>query len=329
MITASMETATHERLRRAAVQAVETWPGIEAVVLFGSRARGTAHPRSDWDVAILSRATVEEERAACALLAGLGRVIPLVVPPAAIRRYRDHGMRLEAAIARQGRLLAGAWVRPDCLKEGLEVEPMELKEGLDTTTMDIENAIGTLCSAAEDGTAYVPNAVELSQQAAEGIAKSVIAGFGLSPATVHDLDALATQLEEAYRGRRQGEEDRKLFAGLIRELDGNTLAAHTARYSRQPVEMPERTVDRLVGTLRLQISWIRYYAERLPEAEPAVREVGRQIARTARRLGRREGFERLTPTLQAATAAWGDDGESIASRGATVRALKHPSPGDA
>ena len=42
---------------------------------------------------------------------------------------------------------------------------------------------------------YVPKVVEESQQAAEALAKTVIVGFGLSPATVHDLDALATHLK--------------------------------------------------------------------------------------------------------------------------------------
>ena len=66
----AMKPTTREQLRRAAVQAVETCPGIEAVVLFGSRARGTARTRSDWDVAVLSRANAVAERKARALPAG-------------------------------------------------------------------------------------------------------------------------------------------------------------------------------------------------------------------------------------------------------------------
>ena len=44
-----MTTTTRARLRRTAVEAVGSIPGIEAVVLYGSRARGTARAASDWD----------------------------------------------------------------------------------------------------------------------------------------------------------------------------------------------------------------------------------------------------------------------------------------
>ena len=46
-----MKTATHTSLRRTAAEAVDSLPGIEAVVLYGSRARGTARETSDWDIA--------------------------------------------------------------------------------------------------------------------------------------------------------------------------------------------------------------------------------------------------------------------------------------
>ena len=59
-----MTTTTHARLQRTAVDAVRSIPGIEAVVLFGSRTRGTARQASDWDIAVLSRAAPEDERAA-------------------------------------------------------------------------------------------------------------------------------------------------------------------------------------------------------------------------------------------------------------------------
>ena len=44
-----MET-TLERLRERAEEVVRRAPTIEAVVLFGSRARGTSGPGSDWDI---------------------------------------------------------------------------------------------------------------------------------------------------------------------------------------------------------------------------------------------------------------------------------------
>ena len=48
-----MTATTHARLRRTAAEAVGSIPGIEAVVLYGSRARGTARAASDWDMSFI------------------------------------------------------------------------------------------------------------------------------------------------------------------------------------------------------------------------------------------------------------------------------------
>ena len=306
-----MTTTTHERLRRTASEAVGSIPGIEAVVLFGSRARGTARAASDWDVAILSHATPEDEQAARTLLGKLERVYPIVMKPESIEEHCNQGTRLESAIARQGRLLAGEWTPPPCRIENLEVTPEDLGQNLDTATRDLRSAFLAQCDAAFKDLLYVPNVVEDSQQAAEMLAKTIIAGFGLSPATVHDLDALATQLENAYRGRTRDAEERRLFASAIRELDGNTRAAHGARYHAAPVEAPERTAERIGRTLQLQTMWLRWYAERNPEMQGAAMEAAREIADAAGLIEEMRGFDRLDPELRAQVRAWGADGRSI------------------
>ena len=229
-----MTTTTHERLRRTAAEAVGSIPGIEAVVLFGSRARGTARAASDWDVAILSHAAPEDEQAARTLLGKLERVYPIVMKPESIEEHCNQGTRLESAIARQGRLLAGEWTPPPCRIEDLEVTPEDLGQNLDTATRDLRSAFLALCDAAFKDLLYVPNVVEYSQQAAEMLAKTIIAGFGLSPATVHDLDALAAQLENAYRGRTRDAEERRLFASAIASSTG----------TREPLTSPATTPRR-------------------------------------------------------------------------------------
>ena len=307
----AMNPTTYELLRRTAVKTVDACPGVEAVVLFGSRARGTARPSSDWDVAVLSRADSEVEQDACRLLGKLERVNAFALRPEAIEENRDQAPRIEAAIARQGRLLAGAWTRPQCRMEHLEMEPEDFRRDLEIAVRDIQNAVSLLCDAAMDCDEYVPNVVELSQQAAEAVAKSIVAGHGLSPIATHDLYELATQLENAYRGRRGGEE-RKQFADTIRELDGNTRAAHAARCSKGTVEEPRRTVERLVRVQRLQTRWIRWYAEHRPDMREPAKALGQRIATSAKRLGRREGFDATAPAVQAETRLWGEEGESLA-----------------
>ena len=306
-----MTPTTYELLRRTAVKTVNTCPGVEAVVLFGSRARGTARPKSDWDVAVLSRAASAVEQDACRLLGEHERVNAIVLKPEAIEEYRDRATRLEAAIARQGRLLAGTWSRPECRMEHLEMAPDEFREDQEVAIWDTQNAVTLLCDAALDGDEYVPNLVELSQRAAEAVAKSIVAGHGLTPTTTHELSELATQLENAYRGRRGGEERRR-FAQAIRALNGNTRAAHGARYAGVRVEEPADTVERLLRVQRLQTRWIRSCAERHTDMQAPARALGQRIARTAKRLARREGFDGVAPAVQSATRLWGEEGASIA-----------------
>ena len=216
------------RLRRTAAEAVGSIPGIEAVVLFGSRARARA--TSDWDVAILSHASPDDERAARRVFDGLERVHPIVMKPESIEAHCNEGLRIESVIARQGRLLAGEWTPPPCRTGDLDVKPEDFRKHLDTATLDLRSALVVLCATAHRELLYVPKVVEESQQAAEAVAKTVIAGFGLSPAAVHDLDELAAQLANAYRGRTREAEDRRTFAAAIRELDGQ----HEGR-SRRPL----------------------------------------------------------------------------------------------
>jgi len=307
-----MKATTHERLRRTAAEAVGSIPGIEAVVLYGSRARGTARATSDWDIAILSHASPDDEQAAKRLFGDLERVHPIMVNPESLDAHCNRGIRIESAIARQGKLLAGDWTPPRCRSEDLDVAAEDIGYNLDIVTGDLCSALLALCNVAFTGRTYEPRIVEYSQQAAETLAKTMIAGFGLSPTAVHDLSALATQLENAYRGRVRGAEARRRFAAAIRALDGNTKVAHEARYHKGPVERLARTAERVAGTLRLQTEWLRWYATRNPEMREAAVAAGREIADTAGLVQGMRGFDRIAPDLQTRVRAWGEEGQSIA-----------------
>ena len=307
-----MKVATHARLRRTATEAVASIPGIEAVVLFGSRARGTARATSDWDIAILSHASAENEQAASRLFSDLERVHPIMVNPESLDAHCNRGIRIESAIARQGKLLAGNWTPPRCRSEDLDVAAEDIGNNLDIATGDLRSTFLSLCDVAFKGRTYEPRIVEYSQQAAETLAKTVIAGFGLSPVAVHDPNALATQLENAYRDRVRGAEARRRFAAALRDLDGNTKAAHKARYHKGPVERPARTAERISRTLRLQTEWLRWYTTHNPEMQEATVAAGREIADAAGLVQGMRGFDRIDPDLQARVRAWGEEGQSIA-----------------
>ena len=109
-----MEPITEARLRRATERAVARGHALGAL-LFGSRARGTAGPLSDWDVCLVTsedpgsvEAIVERERALEAddTFWDNGHIERLWVHRARFDRGVPIGT-IEAAIAREGRALAG------------------------------------------------------------------------------------------------------------------------------------------------------------------------------------------------------------------------------
>ena len=277
-----MET-TLERLRERAEEVVRRAPEVEAVVLFGSRARGTAGPGSDWDVALIERSGKAPE-AAYRLLDALPGVRLLGIGAGEIERHKDTAGALEAALARQGVTLAGAWQRPACRKEALTMEVVRIRAHLANATDQMDKAVRAGIEhlyAMEwergDWTLLTTGSVD----AAEHVAKAVLTGYGLSPREVHFLDALAEQLANAYRGRndpRQAE-----WAERIRAMNGTTrtLRLHDADYRRfvaPPAEPLERSVERTGQAQRAQILWLHEMVERWPEHAEEIMDATREIA---------------------------------------------------
>ena len=277
-----MET-TLERLRERAEEVVRRAPEIEAVVLFGSRARGTAGPASDWDVALIERSGKAPE-AAYRLLDALPGVRLLGIGAGEIERHKDTAGALEAALARQGVTLAGAWQRPACRKEALRMDVVRMRANLDNATDAVTRAvmagIDHLHARGRKRSDWTPVTTG-SVDAAEQVAKAVLTGYGLSPREVHFLDALAEQIANAYRGRndpRQAE-----WAERIRAMNGTTrtLRLHDADYRRfvaPPAEPLARSVERTGQAQHVQILWLHEMVERWPEHAEEIMDATREIA---------------------------------------------------
>ena len=315
-----MET-TLERLRELSREVVRRAPEVEAVVLFGSRARGTAGPGSDWDVALIEKNGKAPE-AAYRLLDALPGVRLLGIGADEIERHKDTAGALEAALARQGISLAGAWRRPACRKEALRMEIVRMRAHLANATDQMDKAVRAGIEhpyAMEwergDWTPLTTGSVD----AAEHVAKAILAGYGLSPREVHFPDALAEQLANAYRGRndpRQAE-----WAERIRAMNGTTRTRrlHDADYRRfvaPPAEPLERSVERTGQAQRAQILWLHEMVERWPEHAGEAGNAARAILRKGRgfsalRAGylgdavtADEGTRATTARLEESTAEW-------------------------
>ena len=87
----------------------------EAIVLFGSGARGEAGLQSDLDLIVIKKDAHRRHlaQAIYRCLIGLGQAVDIVVvTPEDVQRYRNSpGMVLEPAL-REGRTLYGAWSPP-------------------------------------------------------------------------------------------------------------------------------------------------------------------------------------------------------------------------
>ncbi len=283
-----MET-TLEHLRERAEEVVRRAPVVEAVVLFGSRARGTAVPGSDWDVALIERNGKTPE-AAYRLLDALPGVRLLGIGAGEIERHKDTAGALEAALARQGITLAGAWRRPACQKEALSMEVVRMRAHLANATDQTDKAVRAGIEhlyAMEwergDWTLLTTGSVD----AAEHVAKAVLTGYGLSPREVHFLDTLAEQLANAYQGRDDPRQ--AAWAERVRAMNGttHTRRLHDADYRRfvvPPAEPLERSVERTGQTQRAQILWLHEMVERWPEHAEEAGNAVRAILRKGRGL---------------------------------------------
>ena len=242
-----------EALRTAAQAAVRDIPGVEAAVLFGSRARGDWREDSDWDLALVTDGELgrEAERAACRRLRVAGLHVEAQALPAEwLRREAGVFGRIAYPIAREGRVIAGAWARP-----AAEGEPIMEPEIYRTF---IGNALRFLRDAVDEMT-RVPSGrpvldraasrkvVAAGANAAEHLVKAMrgrIAGEG---GWGHDLADLAGPLLDAGR--------HDLHAAVL-ALNGDSGEGHQAAYgaaARRPSQPEDarRAADRLAGTARL------------------------------------------------------------------------------
>ncbi len=111
---------TERELAAACRETLRLWPGALAAVLFGSRARGTAHPGSDWDVAfVLKGSELRHPRPARSVFPR--SELPADLPQVDVWALSEEDLfrnaralgTLPYVVCRDGRVLAGEWSRPD------------------------------------------------------------------------------------------------------------------------------------------------------------------------------------------------------------------------
>ena len=272
---------TEQDLVAACRETLRQWPQARAAVLFGSRARGTAHPDSDWDVAIvLEGDELRHPRPARSVFPR--SELPADLPHVDVWALSEENLRRNAralgtlpyAVCRDGRVLAGEWSGPDPVQMEQEaaVNSEDWARRMQQVIAKVHYALASLPAMAAsetwDGSGVdSTNLLQNSADAAELLVKAAIERRGVPADRSHDIAGLAAR----FAAERPGQ---SALARQMAALNGRSRPHHTAMYEFQlPEPSDVRTaVRRLGGTLDLWASEIeRADDDMAPELTALVR----------------------------------------------------------
>ena len=280
-----------KRLRAVAREAVRS-PAIDAVVLFGSRARGDFRPDSDWDVALIANSDCghPDVLATRKRIESLGQHAEFEIWERTTQYLRENASRsnlVAGGVATQGVPLAGQWPLTPAAHGGQQSMDLEIMRVQQAGVCEFI-ASGWLAAGMQYGESNpdTRRVSYLSGLAAELLAKDIIASHSVQPVRYHNLNGLAEQLEGLPLQAWESEEHRAEEVEALREMNGITARLHLGVYIDHPTEGEslEKGIRRLLLAMKLQASWLARCASRGSEWNRAARDAGRKMLKTARTL---------------------------------------------
>lgn len=245
------------RLQAAAREAVRH-EGIDAVILFGSRARGDTHGYSDWDLCVVG---TREPRDIESTL-GLGeegwdeatRVDVLWRHREALREDTSAGT-VWADVVRNGQIMAG----DQALLTNIEIKPMkmtDIERAFMVAAGEMETAVNHAsqeqAATGQRKTYFNIKGTEASAAAAEHLSRGVLGALGLQPGGGHDVATNADILRRAADTSSDSARKSALqrLATAIEKTDGGTHAARGATYSgtAEPRSRWEKRIEHVAET---------------------------------------------------------------------------------
>ena len=238
-----MNTAT--RARRCVRRARTAWAadaeaaGVEALVLFGSRARGDHDADSDWDLCIVS--THGRRDGDGWLRAKRGGMLPDVLHTTRKRLAREaHRGTAWADVVGQGRVIAG----DRTVLAGIEVKGMKLSlienawtQAGEEIGRAAEQAVRVRESTANRNAKSISATIG-STQAAEHIARGLLGWADLQPPAGHDVGKMAEMLVAlASESSDAAGKALEYAARLLRAMNGDSGMRRGAAYA--PPTPPE------------------------------------------------------------------------------------------
>ncbi|MDE0522997.1 MAG: nucleotidyltransferase domain-containing protein [Boseongicola sp.] len=245
------DTSALAEIRRAVQKTLDAWPDARAAVLFGSRARGTHRPDSDWDIAFITVGDGDRlgkrPKGVTFSFPDVGQYVnDLVIPEELVARKALCIGHVGHGIARDGRVLAGHWVKPET--KGRPFMEAERYGRLMRTSLDmVERAIDAtskigLSDDWERALTKADDFVACTADAAEHLAKAMLGRHGITPEHSHAIDKLAGQARDA------GLHD--LGRDLL-GLDGFTQSDHKTRYEGTDSSGHRHAIERLPNVVDL------------------------------------------------------------------------------
>ncbi len=254
------EDAAHAEIRRVAQETLNAWPEARAAVLFGSRARGSHLPDSDWDVGFIVKGDGERLGTVPDGLPfrrlDIGQCVNgVAVPERLVEREALCIGHVCHGIVRDGEVLAGRWHRPSMTGRPF-MKAESYVRFMDASINMIRNATGesSEIGAFDDwrsAPAKVDSFVALTADASEHLAKAMLGRHGIDAKAVHDVSELAAQARKAGQG--------SLADDMIR-MNGWTRGDHVARYQSSDAERLGHAIARLpvvIGLLERELGATR------------------------------------------------------------------------
>ena len=323
---------TRDQLVTAAHRAVERGDA-QAVILFGSRVRGTAHDQSDWDICLIADGEHLEHAKALAghdPIWANGEIDTFWINHEELRRNAYEGT-VCADIVREGEMLDGD---PEMLRN-IEIKPFKAEDvvrQIARANRRLRAAVGHASARAVESDQFTRE--ELAEDAslatidaAEAIGRAVCALADVQHSGTHDLAGNSRKVLDKAKETTDAV-DRETLAQMgtcLKMMNGGLKAPRKAPYLNI-VESEENWTRRLIWALRAEEALRSGLVEgtgrferlglheRAPELAPALRERTERTVRDVHQL-HNDMPQTLNADLRAAITNWHNAYAHIAGTG--------------
>lgn len=281
-------------IRRLAQRVISRNPLVEGVVLFGSRARKTAHQNSDWDVALLAPDCHGKDALQAA--PSIDAVNYVTLSPKRLYDRCNWLGSLEWSVANDGILLAGEWIMPQ-KKKRHRVSYPDLHRSLQSAADGIDLAVDRCLLRLDHSSQGGDNTLSLlTQNTAEHVAKAALLHLAVPFTYTHNVNALADALYKKYPRHAWGE--------VIEFFNEQSAFRQSAGFHAQSVESIDVSIARLVKALTFYTEVLGEIARKRPGFARHLRELCGEISVFADKAQRNASWDRCPEELESELLKW-------------------------